>query len=273
MEHNHSSCTLHEESDVGKPTDYRPLSCAACTTGAGLDFEFSMAFQPIVDARTGQVYSQEALVRGTNNEPASSVFARVNDDNLYRFDQACRVKAIKLAAELGISTLLNVNFMPNAVYRPELCIRTALEAAETYGFPIDRIVFEITEGERVTDLAHLRSIVADYQQRGFQVAIDDFGAGYAGLNLLAELRTDLVKLDMGLVRQIDQDKTRRIICRGIVQVCRELDIEVIAEGIETRDEMRCLQDLDVYLFQGYYFAKPSFECLAPVNPAISVTGM
>ena len=252
-------------SEVGKPTDYRPLSCMACTTGAGLDFDFSLAFQPIVDSRPGQVFSQEALVRGLNNEPASEVLARVNDDNRYRFDQACRVKAIKLAADLGISTFLNVNFMPNAVYRPELCIRTALEAAPTFGFPIDRIIFEITEGERVSDLAHLRSIVTDYQQRGFQVAIDDFGAGYAGLNLLADLRTDFVKLDMGLIRQIDQDKTRRIICRGIVQVCRELDIEVVAEGIETRDELRCLEDLGVYLFQGYHFARPSFESLASVN--------
>lgn len=253
-------------SEVGKPTDYRPLSCTACTAGAGLDFDFSMAFQPIVDSRTGQVFSQEALVRGVNNEPAAEVFAQVNDDNLYRFDQVCRVKAIKLAADLGISTFLNVNFMPNAVYRPELCIRTALDAAQTFGFPTDRIIFEITEGERVTDLAHLRSIVTDYQQRGFQVAIDDFGAGYAGLNLLADLGTDFVKLDMGLIRQIDQDKTRRIICRGIVQVCRELGIEVIAEGIETRDELRCLEDLDVNLFQGYHFAKPSFESLASVNP-------
>ncbi len=252
---------------MGEPTENQPPKCGACSGGTGLDFDFSMAFQPIVDARTGQVYSQEALVRGVNNEPASDIFTRVNDDNLYRFDQACRVKAIKRAAELGITSLLNVNFMPNAVYQPELCIRTAMEAAHTYGFPMDRIVFEITEGERVADLPHLQAIVADYQQRGFQVAIDDFGAGYAGLNLLAELRTDLVKLDMGLVRQLDQDRTRRVICRGIVQVCRELGMEVIAEGIETRDEMLCLQDLGVYLFQGYYLAKPSFESLAQVNPA------
>lgn len=254
---------------MGKPAEYQSARCGACASDVDLDFEFSMAFQPIVDARTGRVYSQEALVRGVNNEPASDVFSRVNGDNLYRFDQACRVRAIAWAANLGISTFLNVNFMPNAVYRPEMCIQTALEAARTHGFPTDRIVFEITEGERVSDLPHLQSIVADYQRRGFQVAIDDFGAGYAGLNLLAELRTDLVKLDMGLIRQIDQDRTRRIICRGIIGVCRELGIEVIAEGIETYDELQCLQDLGVHLFQGYYLARPSFESLAQINPTMT----
>jgi EAL domain-containing protein (putative c-di-GMP-specific phosphodiesterase class I) len=112
------------------PSDYWPLiSCGACADGAGLDFSFSMAFQPIVNTATRQIYSQEALVRGVRNESAAEVFTHVNESNLYRFDQACRVKAIKLAAELNISTLLNVNFMPNAVYRPELCIRTTLDAA------------------------------------------------------------------------------------------------------------------------------------------------
>jgi EAL domain-containing protein (putative c-di-GMP-specific phosphodiesterase class I) len=152
------------------------------------------------------------------------------------------------------------------VYRPELCIRTTLEAARTYGFPLERIVFEFTEAEKVVDFAHLQAIVADYAQRGFTIAIDDFGAGYAGLNMLADLRPDLVKIDMGLVRDIDQDNRRRAICRGIVQVTQELGIGVIAEGIESRGELRCLQDLGVHLFQGFYLAKPSFESLADINP-------
>jgi len=225
-----------------------------------------MAFQPIFNTLTKQIYSHEALVRGIHNEPASAVFTHVGDHNLYRFDQVCRVTAIKLAAELGISTFLNVNFMPNAVYRPELCIRTTLEAARTYGFPLERIVFEFTEAEKIADFAHLQAIVADYSQRGFAVAIDDFGAGYAGLNMLADLQPDLLKIDMGLVRDIDQDNRRRAICKGIVAMGQELGIGLIAEGIETRDELRCLQDLGVHLFQGYYIAKPSFESLADINP-------
>ena len=251
---------------MGKAKDYRPLSCVSCADGAALGFDFSMAFQPIVDTLNREIFSQEALVRGLRNEPASEVLKLVDDDNLYRFDQTCRVKAIKLAAELGIPTCVNVNFMPNAVYRPELCIRTTLDAANTYGFPTSRIIFEITESEFIEDVRHVQEIVADYQSRGFRVAIDDFGAGHSGLNLLAELCPNMVKLDMFLIRRIDQDRTRRVICKGIVQICRELGMDIVAEGVETRDELVCLQDIGIHLFQGYYFAKPSFESLATINP-------
>lgn len=245
--------------------NYRALGCVECANGAGLDFDFTMAFQPIVNTTTHEVFAQEALVRGLQNEPAAQIFEHVNDDNRYRFDQACRVKAIQIASELGIPCYLSINFMPNAVYRPELCIRTTLEAADRFGFPIERMIFEITEGEKVDDHAHLREIVQHYQQRGFLTAIDDFGAGYSGLNLLAEIQTDLVKLDMALIRNIDQDKGRRAITRGIIQVCNELEVRVIAEGIESREELETLQDFGVELFQGYYFARPAFRALATLS--------
>ncbi len=242
----------------------RPTGCEECTNGEGLDFEFTMAFQPIVNARSRTIYAHEALVRGLNNEGAGKIFEHVNDGNRYRFDQACRTTAIKLAAELGMQSLLSINFMPNAVYRPELCIRTTLAAAEKYGFPIEQIIFEITESEKVDDLAHLRDIVDYYRQRGFKTAIDDFGAGYAGLNLLAEVQTDIMKLDMALLRDIDKRRSSQIIVRGIVQVCTELGMTVVAEGIETYEEFAVLQDMGIELFQGYYFARPSFQSLASV---------
>lgn len=242
----------------------KALSCAECAGGAGLDFDFTMAFQPIVNTTTHTIFAHEALVRGPRNEPAGQILDRVNAENRYRFDQACRVKAIQIASELGIPCFLSINFLPNAVYRPELCIRTTLEAADRFGFPVERIIFEITEGEKVDDHAHLREIIHHYQQRGFLTAIDDFGAGYSGLNLLAEIQTDLVKLDMALIRNIDQDKGRRAIVRGIIQVCNDLAIRVIGEGIETRAELETLQGFGVELFQGYYFARPAFRALAPV---------
>ena len=147
--------------------DFRPLGCSECADGRCLDFDFTMAYQPIVNTTTRQVFAQEALARGLNNEPAGKVFENVNDSNRYRFDQTCRVKAIKLAAELNITSLLSINFMPNAVYRPELCIRTTVAAAEQYGFPITQIIFEITESETIDDHAHLRDIVQHYKQLGF----------------------------------------------------------------------------------------------------------
>lgn len=245
--------------------DFRDLTCRECAGGAGLGFDFSMAFQPIVNVTTSTVYAYEALVRGPGGAPAAEVFAQVNASNRYRFDQTCRVKAVKLAAELGVPSLLSINFLPNAVYRPELCIRTTLAAAETYGFPIERMIFEITEGEKVDDLPHLQGIVTHYKARGFRTAIDDFGAGYAGLNFLASIRTDLVKLDMALIRGIEQDRTRQAIVRGLLQVCADLETIVIAEGVETEAEFTTLRTFGVELFQGHYFARPAFEALPPVR--------
>ncbi|WP_374473442.1 EAL domain-containing protein [Arenimonas sp.] len=245
--------------------NYREMGCRECLGGAGLHFDFSMAFQPIVSLSRREVFAYEALARGPAGEPAAEVFKHVDESTRYRFDQACRVKAIELASRLKMPTYLSINFMPNAVYRPELCIRTTLEAAETYGFPIDRIVFEITEGEQVDDRAHLRDIVRHYQKRGFLTAIDDFGAGYSGLNLLADVRTDLVKLDMALVRNVHEDAGRRAIIRGVSLMCADLGMKLIAEGVETREELACLAGLGIDLFQGYLLARPAFQALPVVH--------
>lgn len=94
---------------------FADVGCKQCASGKLLDFDFSMALQPIVRFSNRELYAQEALVRGPGGESAGSVFAHVNDGNRYRFDQTCRVKAIKLAAELQIDGLLSINFMPNAV--------------------------------------------------------------------------------------------------------------------------------------------------------------
>jgi EAL domain-containing protein (putative c-di-GMP-specific phosphodiesterase class I) len=94
---------------------------------------------------------------------------------------------------------------------------------------------------------------------GIKLAIDDFGAGYSGLNLLAEFQPDQVKIDMNLVRGIEKHGPRQAIVRGIAQVCVDLGIDVIAEGVETLQEFRWFEDQGIRLFQGYLFAKPAFE--------------
>lgn len=226
-----------------------------------------MAFQPFVEAGTGAVFGYEALCRGVNGEPASDVLARVNESNRYRFDQACRVTALQLASELGLQGVLSINFLPGAIYRPETCIRATLECASELGFPRERLMFEVTEGERATDHAHLRGIFAEYRRQGFRTAIDDFGAGYSGLNMLAEFQPDFIKLDMELTRNIDADPVRQAIVGGIMQTCRALALEVIAEGVETAGEYRLLRGSGVRLFQGYLFARPGFRSLPAVSPA------
>ena len=236
--------------------------CDLCAEPLGFDFSF--AFQPILDLSVGGIVSYEALVRGLNGEGAGSVFANVNPNNLYAFDQNCRTKAIELAARLGLDKQLNINFSPNAVYQPELCIRTTLQAAQTYDFPRERIVFEVTEGEQIKDRAHLKRILDYYKGIGFTTAIDDFGAGYSGLNLLAEFQPDIIKVDRELITDIHSNRPRQATVHGIHTVCRDLGIRMLAEGVETAEEFRWLRDNGVELFQGYYFARPGFQTLPEV---------
>lgn len=242
--------------------------CHTCLDRQSRFFDFTMAFQPIVNVQTREIFAYEALVRGVNNEPASTILALVDEHTRYWFDQACRFCAVQLASELKMPTYLSINFLPNAVYKAETCIRATIEACKRFDFPLERIIFEITEGEKVTDLDHLQNIIREYRRQGFQIAMDDFGAGYSGLNLLADLHTDFIKLDMALIRDIDQDKKRQAIVRGILQVCRDLEIGAIAEGVETRAELDALRQLDIHLFQGYYFARPAFRALSTIDPAV-----
>ncbi|HBX38041.1 MAG TPA: diguanylate phosphodiesterase [Pseudohongiella sp.] len=237
--------------------------CGQCRKSA-TEFDLSFAFQPIVKASTRTVVSYEALARGSKGQGFAHVAAQLNDDNLYHFDQRCRVKAIELATQLGLQVDLNINFSPNAVYRPELCIRTTLEAAEKYGFPVERIHFEVTESEEVREKAHLTNILAYYKKRGFTTAIDDFGAGYSGLNLLAEFQPDYIKIDRVLVDQIDLHAVKQAIVDGVLHTCNKLGIGVLAEGVERREEYQWLKGAGVDLFQGYYFARPGFEQLPQV---------
>ncbi len=237
----------------------KKLSCGECLEGNILPFSFSMAFQPIVNCNSKSIYSLEALVRGTNGESAYEILSKVNDSNRYQFDQSCRVKAIELASKLGIDSYLNINFLPNAVYKPENCIAATLEASEKFNFPVNKLIFEITEGEKITDQEHVLSIFIEYKKRGMKTAIDDFGAGYSGLNLLAKFQPDYVKLDMELIRDIHKDRVRKAIVKSILSCCDEIGIKVKAEGVETIEEYECLKDMGIYLFQGYYFAKPKYE--------------
>jgi EAL domain-containing protein (putative c-di-GMP-specific phosphodiesterase class I) len=253
------------------PTGFRPLEgtaadCEDCGKAERLGFQFHFAYQPIVDLQAARIFAHEALVRGPGGESAQSVLSQVNDHNRYRFDQACRVKAIKGAAELGIQDCVSINFLPNAIYKPELCIRTTLRAAQTHGFPVERIIFEVTEGERVEDGPWFAEILREYKRCGFKTAIDDFGAGYAGLKLLADFQPDLIKIDMDLVRHIDASKPRQAIVKHLVRLCAEMRIEVIAEGIETPAERDFLLDAGIHLMQGYLFAKPAFKSVATLAP-------
>ena len=201
----------------------------------------------------------------------------MTEDSRYAFDQACRVNAIREAVAAGLldtEAKLSINFMPNAVYSPLACIKLTMETALETGLPTNRLIFEFTENERL-DTDHVRSIVRAYQALGFTTAIDDFGSGHAGLGLLANLQTDAIKLDMDLIRNLDTSLARRQIVKSLVNLSREMGLLLVAEGIETQEELRVLEDIGVRYVQGYLFAQPQIGTLPHVGeivPALRSAG-
>jgi EAL domain-containing protein (putative c-di-GMP-specific phosphodiesterase class I) len=236
--------------------------CAKCRD-KNLDFSFTMAFQPIIDLQEERIDAYEALVRGPDGQSAAAILSQVTSDNRYLFDQACRVKAIEMAAKLGIDRALNINFMPNAVYDPASCLHKTIEAATRSAFPLHRLTFEIVEHEDTAELEHLRQIITAYRHYGFKVALDDYGTGYSGLLRLAELQPDILKLDRVLVQGCDTNATRRTVIASLIRLCDELGIKLVLEGVETAAEARTLRQIGGRFMQGFYFARPAFEDMVP----------
>nr|WP_298521866.1 EAL domain-containing protein [uncultured Halomonas sp.] len=233
--------------------------CGRCD--GDLPFDFTMAFQPIVDTQQARIVAYEALVRGVQGESAYSILSRVTPALLYRFDQACRVRAIELASALGMQEALSINFLPNAVYDPEACIQATLEVSAQVGWPAERLIFEITETERVADRQHLRNIIDTYRSMGFTTAIDDFGTGYANLDLLTDLQPDKLKIDRELIMGCDQDTRRQTLIKSLVLMAQELGIGLIAEGVETQAEAIWLTHQGITRQRGFYYARPALESL------------
>lgn len=235
--------------------------CDGCRAGEAFPRPFTMAFQPIVAVADGAITGHEALVRGPAGEGAGTILSAVTPETRYAFDQACRVKAISLAASLGLTTRLSINVMPNAIYDPAACIRITLAAARKHGVPLESLTFEITEDERISDYGFMRAIITEYRRHGFRIALDDFGAGFSGLNTLLELQPDIVKFDRGMISGIDRDHRKRTLTTGMLALCRDMGVPVTAEGVETEGELAALIDGGVTYVQGYYLARPAFERL------------
>ena len=243
-----------------------PKGCKKCTTRFEVDF--TMAFQPIVDVSKREIFGYEALVRDKQTRTAKTILDQVNSDNCHSFDQQCRTKAIFLAKELGLQSMLSINFLPNSVYKPELCICNTIQAAELNHFPLEKIMFEVVENEKAYDLEHLKSIFEFYKIKGFRTAIDDFGTGYSSLDMLSHFIPDVIKLDIDLVTEVDKNPVKQIIAESTIDLAGKLGIQLLAEGVETLEEMRFFEQRGVALMQGFYFAKPGYECLPKVDFSI-----
>ena len=229
-----------------------------------IGFEFSFAFQPIVDVRNREIISYEALVRGPRGEPSASVLAQVPSCSFSRFDEICRRKAIYLASRLKIPNLLNLNMSAQSIYEVDMNITATFQASIHSGIPVENIVFEVLETENLTDQRNLLQYLRIIQEFGFKTAIDDFGSGYSGLKLLVKYQPNYIKLDRDMISNIHQNYVKQSIFSGIQQICKPLSIEIVAEGVETADEFHWLNKAGISIFQGYYFARPAFEALPDV---------
>jgi EAL domain-containing protein (putative c-di-GMP-specific phosphodiesterase class I) len=221
---------------------------AACRYSSNADFSpavaekppanssYSFAFQPIVSTTECRIFSYEALLRGTKKESAIDVIKNVPSTERLLFHEENCMLALHWAAYRGLSTRLNVNVLPSMILSSPSAIQSCLEAAERFHILPKQIIFEIIESEVIGSLRDLSAALRDYRSTGLLFAIDDFGAGYAGLNLLAEFQPDFLKLDIRLVRDIEKKRSQASDHTGNRRTCIDLGIEIIAEGVETENE-------------------------------------
>lgn len=217
-------------------------------------------YQPVIDLGTGEVHGYEALTRMTVSglfSDTEQLFSRAErfPDLASRLDMLCRRKALLRAGELGITERIFLNVCPALLQREH---RKGVTAAllEELGIPRSRITFELTERTVIDDYELFSRILSHYRQQGYSIAIDDLGTGYAGLNMLARLEPEYVKLSRSLIDGIDAAPTRQALVEALVIFCRRTGARVIAEGIERSEERDFLAQAGVHFGQGYLLCPP-----------------
>lgn len=221
-----------------------------------------MAFQPIVSWNARRVYGYEALVRSSDPELSSPGLLFDAAERLGRVQElGMRIRDLVslhlTTAPTGASVFVNLHALDlthDSLYRPESPLAPFAE----------RVVFEVTERASLQRIDDLRGRIAQLRALGFRVAVDDLGAGYAGLSSFSQLEPEIVKLDMSLVRGVDSSSSKASLVRSMVQVCtNELGMSVVCEGVETEAEREALIGLGADLLQGYLFGRPERGFVAP----------
>lgn len=214
-----------------------------------------LAVQPIVDPLTKRVVAYEALMRTHHpqfRDPAKVLAAADTLDMHHSVGRAVRAQATQLVPRLPSGVDLFVNIHPLDLLDDQLFAKTGAQANCA-----ERVVLELTERASLEGIPDARARVAELKSMGYRVALDDMGAGYAGLATFAMLKPNFVKMDLSLVRDVDSDPMKQTLLRSIVGLARELGISVIAEGIETHAERQTVSNLGCGLLQGYLFARPA----------------
>jgi EAL domain-containing protein (putative c-di-GMP-specific phosphodiesterase class I) len=223
--------------------------------------QMNMLYQPIVSLATRAIAGFEALVRTGEpalRNPTAFLAAAEKLDRVHELGRHIREHTARSADQLPADTLLFVNLHPS-----DLLDDTLASKAAPLSRHARRVVLELTETARLEqDMSERTQLLRDL---GFRLALDDLGSGYAGLNTFTQLEPEIVKIDMWLVREIHQQPTKRRVVNSIIQLCHQMNIRVVGEGVETVEERDVLAELGCDLLQGYLFAKPSppFAAIRP----------
>jgi EAL domain-containing protein (putative c-di-GMP-specific phosphodiesterase class I) len=228
---------------------------------AGLEAAFDravgrlhMAYQPILRASNHSVAAYEALMRSDEAalpDPGALLAAAERLHRLHDLGRAVRARTAQSLHQIPDGTLLFVNLHPADLEDPDLSDPSSPLAQHA-----TRVVLEVTERAALDGISNLPRRIAKLREMGFRLAVDDLGAGYAGLSTFAYLEPEFVKLDMSLVRGVHTSQTRQRIIRSVAALCHEMDMTVVVEGVETYQERDALLSLDCDLFQGFLFARP-----------------
>ena len=215
--------------------------------------------QPIVNNRN-EIYAYEVLSRFTREDGSliypNEIFAAAKTrGRLYALDRLCRMAAVKYAAVLKKKTF--INFIPTSIYSPQYCLQSTVKLANLLQIDPNQFVFEVVESEQVDDIAHLKSILNYYNEKGFQYALDDVGEGYNTLEMLADMKPHYMKLDMKYVQGVNNDSEKQNTAKQFLKKALEIGATPLAEGIETLEDFEWLKHNGYELFQGYFFGKPS----------------
>lgn len=233
--------------------------------------QVSTLVHPVIDLVDLEVIGYEALSRGPGGgefeRPDKLFEAAYDTDLVFALERLCRHKALEVAATMPDDRIMFINIEPEAVADPELRDVMLGSVFADAGLTPQRIVLEITERTAITDFRAFRATLEHLRTMGFAVAVDDAGAGYGSLHVLAEVRPEWLKIDISLVRGVDTDMIRRHLIESLVMFSERIGFKLVAEGIETEEELRTLREIGVRYGQGFLFMQPSEPY--PADPDLS----
>ncbi len=233
-------------------------------------------FQPIIDFRTRTILGYEALIRGPENSPLhmpDHLFAAAATLDLsLPLEQLCREASLRAFARLNLGGRLFLNISLSSLFDPQLLNGQTQRLLSEIGLPANRIVLELTERQNITDLPDIHGVLSHYRGRGFQIAIDDLGEGFANLRMWSELRPEFVKIDKHFVQGIADDRIKYHFVRAMQDLAGICNAALVAEGIERIEDFNCVRDMGIACGQGYFIARPAPQPLRAL-PERAVTAL